>query len=99
MKSRRSITHHALSPLLALASTTLTIIVSSRTNDARVAQGASSVGVLPLIGLGTWALMRQSTITAPQMLISSLVVALADGGLLWLAVRLFERERILTRWK
>jgi len=28
-----------------------------------------------------------------------LIVLVLDAGLLWLAVRLFQRETILTRWK
>ncbi|MCA9671246.1 MAG: ABC transporter permease subunit [Myxococcales bacterium] len=88
-----------LSTLLALVSTLLTVIVSSRTNDVRVAQGASAFIALPVLALGSLSLIGKTVVTVTHIAIASGVAALADALLLWLAVRLFQRERILTRWK
>jgi hypothetical protein len=34
-----------------------------------------------------------------MILLGALLLALLDGAALWLAVRLFQREIILTRWR
>lgn len=88
-----------LSPLLSFASVCLAVMISSRTNDPRVAEQISGLFILPIVGL----LVAQATgfIFLNEALILGIIfgVAVLDVGLLVFAVQLFQRETILTRWK
>ena len=46
-----------LTPLLALFSALAALMISTRVNDVRVAQGIAGVGVLPLVGLATYVIL------------------------------------------
>lgn len=87
------------SPLFALMSASGGVIVSSRVNDARVAQQVSGLLVLPLIGVSIAVLMGRVYLDTTMLLWVTPVVLALNGGILWLAARLFQRETILTRWK
>jgi ABC-2 type transport system permease protein len=86
-------------PLLTMLSVSVSIMVSSRVSDPRVAEQLSTVVILPLIlavvgqSIGLFILNRQI------VLIAAVVIALVDALLLYLVVRIFQRENILTRWK
>jgi ABC-2 type transport system permease protein len=86
-------------PLLAIAAVCIGVMVSSRVNDPRVAEQISMVFVLPLIGL----FLGQATglILVNETLILWMAIGLVfvDGGLLYFATQLFQRETILTRWR
>lgn len=86
-------------PLLTLLAVSTAIIVSSRVSDPRVAEQLSMVVLIPVI-LG---IVGQSVglflIDQTFILILIAVVAVVDVVLLYLAVNLFQRERILTEWK
>lgn len=88
-----------VAPLLTLLSTSIAVILSSRVTDPRVAEQMSVVVILPLMLL----IVGQSTglilINRQIMLLIALVVLVLNIVLLYLAVRLFQRETILTRWK
>lgn len=86
-------------PLLTLLSVSVAIMVSSRVSDPRVAEQLSTVVILPLIlfivgqSIGLFILNRQI------VLIAAVVIGLLDAFLLYLVVKVFQRENILTRWK
>jgi ABC-2 type transport system permease protein len=86
-------------PLLTVFSVCIAIMVSSRVSDPRVAEQLAGVVVLPLILI----LVGQSVgfiILNQQIIIAVAVVTfLVDVALVYLAIRLFQREVILTRWK
>ncbi len=88
-----------LAPLLALLSVSIGVLISSRVNDTRVAQQLGGMLVIPAVVLG-WAqtagfiLLNLFTFAA-----GSVIVALIDIGVLYAAIKLFQRETILTRWK
>ncbi|HEX6386498.1 MAG TPA: ABC transporter permease subunit [Anaerolineae bacterium] len=86
-------------PLLSLLSVSAALIVSSRVSDPRVAEQLSALVILPLVLL----LVGQSTglilIDRRIVIVMALIVALLDVALVYLSVRLFQRETILTRWK
>jgi ABC-2 type transport system permease protein len=88
-----------LAPLLTIAAVMVGIIVSSRVSDPRAAEQLGSLIILPLmvlfIGMMAGFIMLNST----TFLISSAIVAIANVGLIYLGVALFQRETILTRWK
>jgi len=88
-----------LSPLLALFSVGVTMIVSSRASDARAAYQFSSFAILPgLIPLIVYSSMK--TLVDLRLVVLEGGVLLVSGAVvLWIAIRLFKREQILTRWK
>ena len=88
-----------LSPLLALLSVLLGVIVSSRINDPRTAQQIAGIFVVPLIGASLVVLTGIVCLNVQIVIASALVILLIDLVILYFAVRLFQRETILTRWK
>jgi ABC-2 type transport system permease protein len=88
-----------LSPLLTVMAVNVGIIVSSRTSDPRSAEQLGSLVVLPLLFLLFGPMLGLIMLNSTTFWISSVVVALLDVGLIYLAVALFQRETILTRWK
>jgi ABC-2 type transport system permease protein len=87
------------SPLLALLSTSCGVIASSRLNDPRAAQQVTALFIVPLIGLSMAVLIGKIYLSTTMMMVATVVLVLINIGVLWLAVRLFQRELILTRWK
>lgn len=88
-----------LSPLFALLSTSSGVIASSRINDPRAAQQVTAVFIVPVIAASIAVLAGKIFLNVTVMLWATAVVALVNLGVLWLAVKLFQRETILTRWK
>ncbi len=88
-----------LSPLITLLATFTGLIVSSRVNDPRLAEQIGMVLLLPLIGL----ILAQSfgILWLSETLLGLVALFLVGGNVLLaaLAVALFERETILTRWR
>lgn len=88
-----------LSPLFALLAVGTAVIASSRTNDPRAAQQLGAVVILPVSGLLSAQAFGFIRLDVNHALLIAGLAALADAGLLWVAVRLFNRETILTRWR
>lgn len=88
-----------LGPLAAAVALQLAVIVSSRVNDARTAQQLGVFVILPIPALLIGQLLGVMELTVPLILLISLVLAVANVALMWFAIRLFDRETILTRWK
>jgi ABC-2 type transport system permease protein len=88
-----------LSPLFALLSVLMGVIASSRTNDPRAAQQWSALFIIPLVGIGMAMMFGVIATTVWTFAVGVLTVLLLDAGMLHLAVRVFQREVILTRWK
>jgi ABC-2 type transport system permease protein len=88
-----------LSPLFALLSTSSGVIASSRINDPRAAQQVTAIFVVPVIALSLAVLAGKIFLNVEVMLWTTAIVALINLGVLWVAVKLFQRETILTRWK
>jgi ABC-type Na+ efflux pump permease subunit len=88
-----------LSPLLALLSVFSGVIVSSRMNDPRAAQQVTGIFVIPIIALSLVVLAGKLFLNVWLVVLSSAVVLVLDGLVLYFAVKLFQRETILTRWK
>lgn len=88
-----------VSPLLALLSVNFAMMVSSRVTDPRSAEQLAGAVILPIILL----IMGQSfgliLIDQQIILLLGLIVAVLDLIVIYLTVRTFERENILTRWK
>jgi len=88
-----------LGPLASLVALQLAICVSSRVNDARTAQQLGIFVILPIPALLLGQILGGIELTVPVILWMALVLAVVNVGLMWVAVRLFDRETILTRWK
>jgi len=88
-----------VAPLLTVLSTCVAVIVSSRVTDPRVAEQMAAVVILPLILLIVGQSMGLVLIDRRMMLVIGAVVLVIDVVLVYLAIRLFQRETILTQWK
>jgi ABC-2 type transport system permease protein len=86
-------------PLFALLAVGTGVIASSRTNDPRAAQQLGAVVILPIAALLFAQVFGFIRLDVTYVLLLAAGVAVADVVLLWLAVRLFDRETILTRWR
>jgi len=88
-----------LSPLLALLSDFCGMIVSSRLNDPRAAQQVTGIFVLPIIGLSLLVLAGKIFVNVTLVILGAAAVLALDAVMLFFAVKLFQRETILTRWR
>ncbi len=99
MDSRWLIAVIIVGPLLALLAVTASVMVSSRVNDPRVAEQISMVVIIPLLGVFFGQIAGLFIIDRTFVIASALVLLVADAIMIYFAVRLFQRETILTRWK
>jgi ABC-2 type transport system permease protein len=88
-----------LSPLLALLSVFCGIIASSRLNDPRAAQQVTGIFVVPIVALSMVVLMGKIFLSVALVITAAALTLALDCAVLYVAVRLFQRETILTRWK
>ena len=88
-----------LGPLFGVLSVLVGVIASSRMNDARAAQQWSALFIVPLIGAGMAMMFGLVAMSVWTFVAGAVIVAAIDAVVLWVAVRLFQREAILTRWR
>jgi ABC-2 type transport system permease protein len=88
-----------LGPLAALAALQLAVCVSSRVNDARSAQQLGAIIILPIAGLLVAQISGTLSLTLPLIGFIALMLLGVNIGLMLIAVAIFDRESILTRWK
>jgi ABC-2 type transport system permease protein len=88
-----------IGPLASLAALQATIAVSSRVNDARSAQQIAVIIVLPLVGILVGQIGGAFIVPTWVLSVVAIVLAAIWGLLILFSVALFDRERILTRWK
>jgi ABC-2 type transport system permease protein len=86
-------------PVLAMLSALAAIVASSRVSDPRTAQGLVGFLVIPVIGMGISSIMGRLFLDVSLLLAGAAVILALDAFVLWVAVRLFSREAILTRWR
>jgi ABC-2 type transport system permease protein len=84
---------------MAVLSVNFSIMVSSRVNDPRVAEQLSAVVILPLMAVFFGQIAGLFILNSTLVLIMCVVLLLVDILVIYLAIRLFQRETILTRWK
>lgn len=88
-----------IGPLMALMAVSISVMVSSRVNDPRVAEQISMVVILPVLAIFFGQLGGLFVFNRQLAIVSAVVLAILDVLLVYFAVRLFQREVILTRWK
>ena len=86
-------------PLLAILAVCAAMMISSRVTDPRTAEQLSGAVVLPIILL----IMGQSfgifLLSNELVLVTAVVLIFLDAFLIYMTIKLFQRETILTRWK
>jgi ABC-2 type transport system permease protein len=88
-----------LGPLVSLTALLTAAIVSSRVNDARTAQQLGGFLALPISALFVAQLAGQFLLGVAALLVTALVLVMVNAVLLWIGVKVFQRETILTRWR
>lgn len=86
-------------PLMAIASVNFAIFISSRVNDPRVAEQISALMIVPILGLLFAQIAGLIVINVFVMLSFIGAMILVDIGMIYLGATIFQREKILTRWK
>lgn len=86
-------------PLITVLAVNMSVIVSSRVNDSRVAEQLSMVVIVPLLALLFGQIADLIFLNEIVMIILVGLLIVADAGVGYLSVQLFQRETILTRWK
>jgi len=88
-----------LSPILSFLLTMISIIVSSKSTDIRSAQGIGSVIIFPIYLIIGLQITGFFLINITYLLLGCLGFLILCPILLRIAVRVFDRENILTKWK
>ena len=92
------VTALVIGPLASLSALLVGVIASSRVNDARTAQQFGVVVIVPITGLFLTQIFGGAVLGLPTLALAALALAAFDVVLLQVGVRVFDRERILTRW-
>ena len=87
-----------IAPLFAFFGNGMAVIISARVGDSRLAQQLAGLFVLPLVGLaaGQFGGLLKAGTTYYALL--GVLVLLLDVAILFVARRLFDRERLMSRW-
>ncbi|MFQ5342464.1 MAG: ABC transporter permease subunit [Anaerolineae bacterium] len=88
-----------IAPLLSVLAMNVAVIISSRVNDVRVAEQLSGLVVLPLIAVAMAQTAGRILFDFRSFVVGAVILALIDIIILYVGVRLFQRETILTRWR
>ncbi|MBN1299200.1 MAG: ABC transporter permease, partial [Actinobacteria bacterium] len=88
-----------LSPAISFIITMLSIIISSKSTDIRSAQGIGAIVIFPIYAVIGMQIAGLFLINTWFILITCLVLIAICPLILRVAVRIFDRENILTRWK
>ena len=89
----------AVGPLLSIFSVCIGMMISSRVNDVQSAQGLAGLVGLPIVASAIANMTGFFLLSMTAAISGSLVLAAIDAVMVTLAVRLFQRETILTRWR
>ena len=88
-----------LGPFVVFASLQVSVIVSSRASDPRSAQQVTALLILPVTFVFVAQLMGVFVVGPSALLVGAVGCLVLNVVLLWLGVRVFQRETILTRWR
>lgn len=88
-----------LGPFVVLASLQVSVIVSSRASDPRSAQQVTALLILPVTFVFVAQMMGVFVVGPAALAMGAVGCVVLNALLLWVGVRVFARESILTRWK
>lgn len=86
-------------PLFTFLSVCVSIMVSSRVTDPRVAEQLSMVVILPIIVVVIGQSIGLVLVDQQLVIFLGLLALVLDVVLGYISIQIFQRERILTRWK
>jgi ABC-2 type transport system permease protein len=86
-------------PAAALLSLQTAIVISSRVNDPRTAQQFGVLIIIPLTAIFVAQFTGSLLITVPVLVLIGVALVAAWIAVTIFSVSLFDRERILTRWR
>ena len=86
-------------PLMSILAVSLSLMVSSRVNDPRAAEQISMVVIVPVLGLFFGQMAGLFIINRQIITITAICLIAIDLFALYIAIRVFDREAILTKWK
>ena len=87
-----------IAPLFAFFGNGVAVLISARVGDSRLAQQLAGLFVLPLVGLAAGQFAGWLKAGALYYGGLGLFVLLLDVGIVFAARRLFDRERLMSRW-
>ena len=88
-----------LTPLSAVMSIEVNVMISSRVSDVRVSQQLGFLSVFPMAGVYLASELGMISFNASTLLIISGILLLVDLIMLYIVRATFSRDEILTRWK
>ncbi len=88
-----------LSPIISFIITMISIIISSKSTDIRSAQGLGAAVIFPIYAIIGAQIGGLFLLNIKYLLLGCLVLGLVCPLVLKLAIRVFDRENILTKWK
>jgi len=86
-------------PLMAVLAVNLSLMVSSRVNDPRAAEQISMILIVPVLGLFFGQMAGLFILNKQVITIIAIILVAIDILVVYLAIRIFDREAILTRWR
>lgn len=87
-----------VAPLFAFFGNAIAVIISARVGEARMAQQIAGVVMLPLIGLFGSQVAGFLKAGTSYYAWLAVIVLLLDIVLVLIGIRLFDRERLITKW-
>lgn len=87
-----------IAPLFAFFGNGIAVLISARVGDSRLAQQLSGLFVLPLVGLAAGQFGGVLKAGSAYYALLGVFVLLLDVSIVFLARRLFDRERLMSRW-
>lgn len=87
-----------IAPLFAFFGNGVAVLISARVGDSRLAQQLAGLFVLPLVGLAAGQFGGLLQAGTDYYALLGVFVLLLDIGILLAARRLFDRERLMSRW-
>lgn len=87
-----------IAPLFAFFGNGVAVLVSARVGEAKLAQQLSGLVTLPLVGLAGGQLAGLLRAGTSYYAVEGGIVLLLDALLVVAGIRLFDRERLISRW-
>ena len=88
-----------VAPLFCILSVLVNVIISARVSDVRTSQQIGSIVVLPAIAFFIVALAGIVVLNDVYMLLFGAAILAIDLAVFYVALRVFQREEILVKWK
>lgn len=88
-----------IAPLFAFFGNGVAVLISARVSEARLAQQLAGLVVLPLVGLVAGQLGGWLHAGPVYYGLEAAVIFALDALLVWASLRVFDRDRLVSRWR